>query len=1655
MTRLNLSSLIFVFFLFTGLSFGQDIEVIVQEQLDIFAPASNLAPADVENWRITDNHISQQSGLWHIYIRQQYQGLDIIGANAGLHLDTKVKDFPPVSFNSQFIRDAASNIANANVSTNPQLTASQAVESAAAQLGYRTSEPIVPIKVIEENRNILLSDGGISLEDIPAKLVYQANSAGAIKLAWDISILELGQQNWWSIRVDASNGQILAQDNWIVSCNWGTPHNHNHHNCTEEHFSKHHTKIPSLSKFHEEALVGSYNVYALPVESPLHGNRSIVTDPEDLTASPYGWHDTNGTVGAEYTITRGNNVHAQEDRNGNNGTGYSPDGGAALNFNFTLDLSMAPATNEDAMITNLFYWNNIIHDVAYRYGFDEVSGNFQANNYGRGGRSGDYVLADAQDGGGTNNANFGTPPDGSNPRMQMFLWTTASPNIDGDLDNGIILHEYGHGISNRLTGGPNTTSCLNNTEQMGEGWSDYFGLMLTMEPTDQGIDRRGIGNYALNQNLNQSGIRQYPYTTDMAVNPHTYANVSGVSVPHGVGSVWCAMLWEMTWGLIEEHGFDNNFYAGNGGNNISMQLVMDGMKLQTCSPGFVDGRDAILQADTALYGGANSCIIWKAFAKRGLGFSADQGSSGSVSDGTQAFDLPPGVNEDCSSNPLFAMVINPSTSAACPGENIQFDVSLLSFNGYSGTVNLTATGLPAGVSSAIAPNSFSSFPATATWTISNTNGVTPSDYVLQLNGNDGDTTIQKQATIQILPTAAAPTLNSPSNAATVTSLVQQLVWNEAAGATSYDLQLATDVGFSNLVIDQAGVNGTSFTTDLLTPNTTYYWRVRSNSCAPSSYSTVFSFSTISVCGQSFTDSGGPNGNYDNNELIQWIFCPDNEGESVRVTFSSFNVEVRSGGGCWDHLTVYDGNSTNATLIGQFCGTTLADAPGGGSVSGTSENGCLTFVFDSDVSVTPAGWEAEITCLGCPAPVISDVSISPENCSGTSDGQVTISATGSGTLEYVLTPESGSPTINNTGTFSNLSGGAYSVVARLQSDPTCVTAPYDLTLPTITPTIVEIDIIGRSCDGAADASVMIIADYQNSLEYLLTPIGESTQINTTGIFNNLTGGQYTITLRATDANACVSTDSTIIIPIDVPISTTPYELCFNGNMPASEGLLAACTDNICNKMTTLPNKVINASNTQVCETFTISGHTESVSEIFLSFKVEHTWVGDLSATLQSPDGTTVTLFDAPGIPGSTYGCHNNNMNVILTDTAAMSAAALEGMCQTSVSTETYAIEGSFQPVQSFSTFNGESANGVWTFCINDNFAGVDHGVLREVTFIVNPVKPTVTWWDAPTNGNLLHTGAMYNPVEDGLVRADSAATYSFWAACQCLDCPSERSIVDFVVNNQNDGTAYYADEDRDTYGDAANEVIVCPGDIPPANYVTNALDCNDNDAAINPDATEIVNNDIDEDCDGEAQVIDDDNDGYNSAIDCDDSNPNDTVLVINNNPIAAGEYLANASISSIGRVASGTNSVLFQAADFIILNPGFSVEQTGEFMARIDSCGEVPNSLTIVPQSQLKQEIIIEHNMETDKPLSAIGLSVFPNPFQNQTNISIQLSQRAKVNLSVFNNFGQLIKKLSSEDWQDAGSHSFVLDSQNITEGIYFIVLRTDEHILTEKIVLSK
>ncbi len=604
-----------------------------------------LEDTDAIQLMVNSFHKSKKSQLDHYYFRQTLNGLEIVGTESSLHLKADGEIF---RFNNRFTK-----VNSSSKLVSPSLNPIQAVKAAGKDLRYTN---IGDLKVLEHSsltdRSQKISKGTLSRRDIPVKLVYHISDNGDLQLAWDLSIYETQEEEWWSMRVNAQTGEILEKESWMAQCNLN--HGDSGHKCTKHReansHSELHNKVPRLGE--KMGSVGGYRVFAMPLAHPGEGGRTLVNNPDNATASPYGWHDTNGAAGAEYNITRGNNAHAFDAGNNN---GYSPNGGGGLVFDFPLNLNQNPDLYENAAITNLFYWNNISHDVLYHYGFDESSGNFQQNNYGNGGAAGDYVYARSQVGL-VCNAFFGTPSDGINPTMSMYVCNGR----DGDFSNAVILHEYGHGLSNRLTGGPAAASCLGNAEQMGEGWSDFLGLILTMKPGDQGTDSRPLGDWLFN---NPGGIRPYPYSTNMAINPHTYASsFNGTSQPHGIGSVWCAMVWEMTWALIAQYGFDSNFYTGTGGNNIALQLVVEGLKLQPCSPGFVDGRNGILAADQALYGGAHQCLIWTAFAKRGLGASANQGSSQNRSDGAQAFNVPASCVNSCVVNANLTGTVSGTTN---------------------------------------------------------------------------------------------------------------------------------------------------------------------------------------------------------------------------------------------------------------------------------------------------------------------------------------------------------------------------------------------------------------------------------------------------------------------------------------------------------------------------------------------------------------------------------------------------------------------------------------------------------------------------------------------------------------------------------------------------------------------------------------------------------------------------------------------------------------------------------------------------------------------------------------------------------------------------------------------------------------------------------
>ncbi|KAJ1342681.1 hypothetical protein BSLG_010750 [Batrachochytrium salamandrivorans] len=129
---------------------------------------------------------------------------------------------------------------------------------------------------------------------------------------------------------------------------------------------------------------------------------------------------------------------------------------------------------------------NTFHDVLYQYGFNEKAGNFQTDNFKRGGIDGDPIIINVQSRKETDNAYFLTPPDGRSGVLNLHIFTATDPNRDPALDSTVIIHELAHGVSSRLTGGARTKGCMTETASKGlsEGYSDVISLIFTAKPED-------------------------------------------------------------------------------------------------------------------------------------------------------------------------------------------------------------------------------------------------------------------------------------------------------------------------------------------------------------------------------------------------------------------------------------------------------------------------------------------------------------------------------------------------------------------------------------------------------------------------------------------------------------------------------------------------------------------------------------------------------------------------------------------------------------------------------------------------------------------------------------------------------------------------------------------------------------------------------------------------------------------------------------------------------------------------------------------------------------------------------------------------------------------------------------------------------------------
>ncbi|MGZ4450171.1 MAG: M36 family metallopeptidase [Nocardioides sp.] len=453
--------------------------------------------------------------------------------------------------------------------------------------------------------------------------------------------------------------------------------------------------------------------------------------------SPARWDFTGrGWLGKNAQRLNGNNSHTYSDVDDNNRpsaneevgpkrqhhwsyrlTHFHPAGTGAFCDNpypcsWNPDKPFSWRKNRAQNATQVFFFVNNWHDHLMRspIGFTEAAGNFQRVNKGTAGKGGDAVDTQTDDGANTDaglpdgshidNANMDTPPDGHAPRMQMYLQHAPgstypdgdpfSPTNVGD-EADTVYHEYTHGLSNRLVVDVNGVSTLGNVQAgaMGEAWSDWYAMDYLV---DQGLQKDVPGKVDVVMfQYDGAGValdRSEPM--DCAVGSadaacgggrtghgggYTYADyaqVTGSPEVHADGEIWAQTLWALRSRL---------------GSKVSESLVTRAMELAPGDPSFLDMRNGILLADTAIFGGSHHAGIWSTFAKRGMGFFAGSLDGGDAAPAA-SFATPPAT---IAKGTISGVVTDQDSGQPVAGVPVT-----LAFQGGGGIANPTTTTGPDG-----------------------------------------------------------------------------------------------------------------------------------------------------------------------------------------------------------------------------------------------------------------------------------------------------------------------------------------------------------------------------------------------------------------------------------------------------------------------------------------------------------------------------------------------------------------------------------------------------------------------------------------------------------------------------------------------------------------------------------------------------------------------------------------------------------------------------------------------------------------------------------------------------------------------------------------------------------------------------------------------
>jgi subtilisin-like proprotein convertase family protein len=685
---------------------GRTASAVALDFLHRNAGLYGLSSAQVRTLEVLGESRGGPGGLRVARLRQTFRGLPVFQSETRAVVDHEGRLVATVGRLAPGLADSGEPLDPAGL-----LPAEEALRLALRSLRIGIEE--APIRTLPSDSpgwsSNLAVDHPRVTRPVPGRLVWFPLAAGVATPAWAQVITYRGPGDWYTV-VDALSGDMLYRKNIERRAS------------TEEtRFSLYarSSGLPADSPAPASpntATVGSSQQYPEIARSTL-----LMSALQDSTASPEGWIADGGDT------TTGNNVDAYLDRDADD----LPDAGSLdrdgrpvgnpdasardrdflgttpRDYVFTPppvggnpDLGDSPDTPgyQRGSVAQLFATVNWFHDRLYGLGFDEGAGNFQQDNFGRGGLGGDPVLAGAHYGAAlllSDSANVSPAPDGLPLIARFSLFQGPYPARDSALDAEIVLHELTHGMTNRIIGdaaGLNWTPGLG----MGEGWSDYYALsLLNDEPTDDPDGQYAMGAYAsyliayLLEDNYVYGLRRFPYTTDNTVNPLTWADADDITddmsggIPtsllgfelagawetHNLGEIWGLTLWEARSRVIAQHGGDVA-----AGNEAMLRVVTDALFLTPVDPSFTEARDAIFDADCAANACAHEQALWEGFADRGLGYGAEASLGIATHIGVrESFEVP---HLDVASVAVDDSAGN-GNGAIDPGEEISITVELV------------------------------------------------------------------------------------------------------------------------------------------------------------------------------------------------------------------------------------------------------------------------------------------------------------------------------------------------------------------------------------------------------------------------------------------------------------------------------------------------------------------------------------------------------------------------------------------------------------------------------------------------------------------------------------------------------------------------------------------------------------------------------------------------------------------------------------------------------------------------------------------------------------------------------------------------------------------------------------------------------------------